>query len=101
MTADPVFADAQEMHRLHPDTFHAPAPDELAAIAPGDSVKVCTGDERFWVTVTDVTDTGLAGTVDNDLLFTDRHGLSYGDLIRFGRECVYDIVAGAVAKEAV
>ena len=91
------YVNAQEMHRQHPDTFAAPSAGELAAISPGDSVKVCTGDERFWVTVTRVDGGHIVGTVDNDLIFTAEHGLNYGDEIHVGAEHVYDIISSAAA----
>src|SRR4051812_13850485 len=94
------FVDAQEMHREHPTTFEVPPDTELAAIKAGDPVKVCTSDERFWVTVTEVAEHRIAGTVDNDLVFTDVHGLGYGDAISFTRENVYSIIAKATGKEA-
>ncbi|WP_435008061.1 hypothetical protein P12x_005330 [Tundrisphaera lichenicola] len=94
------FVDAQEMNRKHPTTFEVPSDAELAAIKAGDSVKVCTCDERFWVTVTEVSEHRIAGTVDNDLIFTDEHGLDYGDVVRFTRENVYSIIAKATGKEA-
>jgi hypothetical protein len=92
MTTTAEFTNAQEMHRLHADTFDAPTPAELAGIAPGDLVKVCVGGERFWVKVMEAAEGTLAGMVDNILLFSDQHGLSYGDPVTFGRECVYDLI---------
>ncbi len=86
------FINAQEMRQLHPATFGTPTATELAAIALGDSVKVCTGGERFWVTVAEATESTLTGTVDNELVCSDAHGLRYGDTISFPRECVYDII---------
>lgn len=89
------FINAQEMHQKYPHTFDAPSHEQLAAIGPGDSVKVCTGDERFWVRVLTATETTITGMVDNDLLFADEHGLDYGDEISFGREHVYDVMKAA------
>lgn len=86
------FVNAQEMHLLNPETFDVPSEAELAAIKPGDSVKVCTGGERFWVSVTVASESMIAGTVDNQLVYTDRHGLRIGDTIHFSRECVYDVM---------
>lgn len=93
----PQFVNAQQMHRDHPESFYVPSDAELASIAPGDSVKVCTGLERFRVTVTKATKTRLTGTVDNDLVCTDEHGLFYGDTLSFARENVYDIWKAEVA----
>lgn len=95
MTATAEFVNAQEMHRNHPLTFDAPTEAELAGIGPGDLVKVCVEGERFWVKVTEPTAEMFTGTVDNILLCTDRHGLSYQDAVTFGRECVYDLIKAA------
>jgi hypothetical protein len=84
------FVDAQEMHRLHPDTFEVPTLEELRGVKPGDHVKVSTGDERFWVLVTRVIGGIIEGTVDNDL-FMMAHGLRLGDTIRFRIENVYTL----------
>jgi hypothetical protein len=92
-----AFINAQEMHLRHPDTFDAPSYTELAAIRPGDSVKVCAGYERFWVTVTEATESALTGTVDNDLIYTNDHGLSYGDTISFPRGYAYAIMTESEA----
>ena len=94
------FTNAQEMHRLHPETFDAPSEADLAAIALGDSVKVATGGERFWVTVTDAGEAELTGTVVNDLVCTAEHGLRYRDVIRFPRECVYTVWPAAAREGA-
>jgi len=90
-----TFVNAQEMHQAYPATFDVPTAAELSAIKPGDSVKVCAADERFWVTVTAVNDSEIQGTVDNALVFTDDHGLGYGDAIAFRREHIYDVMAAA------
>ena len=49
-----------------------------------DSVKIARGKERFWVTLeSDSGDGMLRGHVNNILLGTEDHGLSYGDEIDF------------------
>lgn len=89
---DELFTDAQHMAKLYPATFEAPTAAELASIQPGSLVKVCAGEaERFWVKVTTRTGDQLAGTVNNDLLYTDRHGLTFGDSIAFEARHVYAV----------
>lgn len=90
------FVDAQEMHLLHPETFEVPTQEELDNIQPGDSVKVCVGKERFWVTVELIgTLVGMkdviGGIIDNDLVFTHEHGLKCGDKIKFEKKNIYSI----------
>lgn len=95
--AESPFVDAQEMHRLHPDTFEAPSLAELHAIAPGTAVKVCAQYERFWVLVetVDHDDDTIAGHIDNDLLCTAKHGFSNGNRVVFRRCHVYQIAPPA------
>lgn len=51
---------------------------------PGDHAKIKRCSERFWVKVEEMTlDGNYTGTVDNDMLCTDEHGLSYGDTVNF------------------
>ena len=85
------FVNAQEMARLHPDTFEAPSALELSQIREGDNVRVCVGSERFWVLVTHIDGTTVTGTVNNDLVFTGAHGLDYGDHIAFHLHNIYAI----------
>lgn len=85
------FTDAQLMRIENPDTFDAPCKEGLDAIKEGDSVKVCNEGERFWVTVTKIEDQKITGTVDNDLVRSEMHGLNYGDEISFEKRHIYSI----------
>lgn len=85
------FENAQELHKANPNSFQVPTQEELDGLTKGDTVKVNTCGERFWVIVTWVGGESVIGTVDNDLLFTDEHGLDYGDIITFTKENIYDI----------
>ena len=76
-----AFLDGDEMHDIYSRTFEVPSARRMAAILPGDSVKVCAAGERFWILVTSTAYCEIVGTVDNDLLCTDEHGLAYGDLV--------------------
>ena len=84
-----MFVDAQKMATEHPGTFAVPSPDALAALAPGDIVKVCAGDERFWVKLTTVDGDTLHGTVDS-MTFRN-HGLLLGDSVEFESRHIYSI----------
>jgi len=86
------YVDAQRMHRLHPATFQAPSANELSNIRVGDHVKICTGEERFWVELKVVTNEKLIGNVDNELVHTNIHGLVLGDTIQFERRHIFDIL---------
>jgi len=77
-----AFLDGDEMHDIYPRTFEIPSARRKAAIRPGDSVKVCAAGERFWLLVTSTAYCEIVGTVDNDLVRTEEHGLAYGDLVR-------------------
>lgn len=89
-------------------TFSIPEPSVRNGCEPGAVVKIgveftnpkgrrriyppCNG-ERFWVRVTAINPMGkrYRGEVDNDLLFTDAHGLRLGDLVTFGPEHVLEV----------
>lgn len=86
------FVNAQIMSGKHPDTFYAPTAEELAEVKEGWYVKVSVEGERFWVLVGDVKGDVVSGKVDNDLVYTDRHGLACGDRVRFKLENVYQIL---------
>ncbi len=102
--------DAWERHRAYPDTFHLPDPRSLARLRPGSFAKICAefdpapeavedvDAERFWTLVTAVAEIEGAplyrGRIDNDLLYTERHGLSYGDVVTFGPRHILDLDAG-------
>jgi hypothetical protein len=85
------FTDAQEMAALYPDTFAAPEKDDLDKIKPGDSVKVCSGRERFWVSVISIDGDKINGIIDNNLISIDEHGLSHKDVVCFEKRHVYQI----------
>lgn len=83
---------AVEMHRENPNTFEIPDTNEIETIRPGDNVKVCSGRERFWVEISRLGEEGeFFGTVNNDLIYTDEHGFSFGDEISLYAENIYDI----------
>lgn len=95
----PLLTDAQDMARKYPATFFVPSEADLAGIRPGFFVKVSpvatrkVPSERFWVEVIAISDSGMVGRIDNDLLFTHAHGLSRDDLIEFEQRHIYLITA--------
>ncbi len=88
----PVLVNAQEMMLLHPLTFEAPTMVELLTLKVGDSVKISCCNERFWVIVTNINFDEVQGTVDNNLIFSEDHGLDFGDLISFKLHNIYNIL---------
>lgn len=92
----PQLVNAVEKNRQHPDTFEIPSSDDLAELMQGDHIKVANRHdpvERFWVQVISVDHQlrQLDGTVDNDLLYTDNHGLTYNDEISLSFDNIYSI----------
>ena len=89
----PKLNDAHEMHRMHPDTFEVPGVQDILELKNNvlTHAKVSVGDERFWVKVITYRDDTFIGTVDNDLIMADKHGLNYGDTIEFGVKHVYGV----------
>jgi hypothetical protein len=92
------FANAQEMHKLYPDTFWAPSQEELDNVKVGDTVKVCAKVcaeqnrrtlERFWVKITKINGEILKGEVSNVLVDID---LKLDEEITFKKENIYDFI---------
>jgi hypothetical protein len=92
--------NAQEMGRKYPATFWAPDRRLLDTIRPGSLVVVATEGERFWAIVAEREGDRLVGIVDNHLIYTDEHGLRYGDRIEFFTRNVYDVDEIRAAKRA-
>jgi len=78
----PLFGNVQILNR-----FQQAEQDALAGtfmFIPGDHAKIRRGSERFWVKVEEMSlDGNYIGTINNDLLSTDEHGLSDGDTVKF------------------
>lgn len=102
----PAFKNAGTLSHLYPDQFEIPAQDRLDKVGPGSGVKICAVDptnanpietdgERFWVLVTERNGDYLVGRVENHLLATNEHGLSYGDRVEFSVENIYEIYEGS------
>ncbi len=89
--------------------------DELSDLSPGDIIKVSTAlkqddlevrlakwndpdfdltfiNESFWMIVKETRGQIILANVDNDLLFSDCHGMFYGDLVRVHIKCVRDVI---------
>jgi len=91
-------SSAQAMAKKHPGKFEVPDPKVLKALGPGDFVKIAAkvggkdnpAGERFWLIVESVKGSDIIGVVDNNLLWTDVHGVAHGDRVKFKRSNVYD-----------
>ena len=90
------WVDAQEMHRSHPATFHAPSAQQIREIEVGVAIKICNGEERFWTQVVSVKRKGkdpfrwlITAVVDNKLI--GEVDYDCGDLVQFEGRHVYDI----------
>lgn len=86
-TKSPTLIDAAAMAAQHPATFDRPTAVEIADLKTGGMAKVIAASqprkERFWVQVVRRDGDFFVGRVDNDLVFTASHGLTYNDLIEF------------------
>jgi len=94
--------DGAKRHAKCPDTFEIPDADTRIKCKLGDVVKIGVefkhdelpvNGERFWVRIVRTLPSMFEymGEVDNDLLFTDAHGLRLGDLVTFGPEHVLEV----------
>ena len=79
------------MNKQHPDTFFVPSKRELNNLKPLDTVKVACNGERFWTIITEIKKSYITVKVENDLLFTEEHGIKYGDIIRFKIDNIFSI----------
>jgi hypothetical protein len=83
-----------ERHLAHPDTFEIPSAEDCLDIQTGAHVKLMFEmrdgwGERMWVSVTDVGNRRLKGTLMNQPVGIPR--LAHGDTVTFGRDDVIDI----------
>jgi hypothetical protein len=83
-----MLVNAAQMALAHPKSFERPCRQALDLLACGDLAKVCSGDERFWVVITERNGDVLKGTVANMLVGDQPY--DYGDLIAFHMDNVYD-----------
>ena len=94
--------NAQKMAINHPTTFGAPDKKDLGNLMAGMHVKICANfkndndnwveAERFWVKIERIIKDEIEGIIDNDLVFTDRHGLRCYDSIKFRPDNIYQIL---------
>jgi hypothetical protein len=58
----------------------------------GSNVKIVRSSERFWVEVTAKSDDGMVtGTVNSALVFTEDHGLEFGDEVILHEREIVDV----------
>lgn len=65
-------------------------------LQPGDFVKIRREGERFWLIVQSIEGESITAVVNNNLVFTDKHGLQVGDVVKFDRADVLDIIPAPV-----
>lgn len=88
----PILVNAEEMSRAHPESFWIPR--ARSKVKKGDSVKVCSGGERFWTLVESFVDGVITATVDNHLICPENRSLKAGVRIQFGPCNVYQVMRG-------
>lgn len=90
--------NGEEMNAQHPRSFFIPSAEERAGLVPGDIVKLLflpdgddaeLGGERMWVEVTETTEVGWIGRLDNDPVVIE--GIRAGDPIAFAARHVISI----------
>ncbi|QIG60141.1 hypothetical protein [Dishui Lake large algae virus 1] len=79
--------DVSEKRAEHIDTGDIPSKDELDQLSPKDTVKISNGFEKFFVTVREVSDDIVIGTIDNHLV--GKYDYDYGDMVRFEKKNVF------------
>lgn len=89
--------DGVERNDDNPDTFYIPSVKDKETVNFGTLVKLgfetddCEecGGERMWVVVTQKTEGGFVGTLNNHPVFLD---LKFGDVVHFESKNIIDIV---------
>lgn len=77
------FLDVQQVAKMEQSDIEAPTEMDLRQVRVGNQIKVCVGRERFWVSIHQIAWPRFSGTVKNNLIHTEEHGLSYGDHVSF------------------
>jgi hypothetical protein len=90
-TINPPFylIDSLAMSKIHPTWWH-PSDEELRRLKKGDTVKIgLVADrepgEHFWAIIEEVDGDKLTVSVDNDLVFTAKHGVKDDDYLVIDR----------------
>lgn len=91
--------DAAKRHRENPRTFPIPSKEMISSVGRGNFVKIGAefpnhgnvNGERFWVRVTAITGSTFTGKVNNDLVYTQQHGLKLNDEISFESKHILDV----------
>ena len=87
----PELLDDVKQNGLNPTTFHIPSKEELEVLTIGSTVKVSAAGERFWATIEKISDDGIIGKIDNDLIRGHEHNLFFDDLIAFKLKNIINI----------
>jgi len=86
-----MFTNAQRLAKTLPGYLEPPSDKELAKVGPQSTVKICAGNDRFWVIVERVIDGRIEGYISTKPEATQDHGLSLYDRVRFKHEHIYQI----------
>lgn len=90
------FHMANDLASQFPGQIEAPSLEMLNELRVGMCVKIGVGEfgngsEAFWVELTDIGENSLSGVIVNQLVHTNTHGLSAGDVVNFDPACVFGI----------
>lgn len=100
---EPELINVEQRNFANPENFKIRPFEERTSVRPGQKVKVGVEfpqlpsgvhGERFWVHVSSKDKQGYVGAVDNELVFTDQHGLKLHDVIRFRADNIMEIWNG-------
>lgn len=91
--------DGVQRNAENPRAFQIPTTEQVLQVGRGNFVKVGAefpnhgrvNAERFWVRVTAIVGGRFKGKVNNDLVYTPLHGLSFNDEIEFESKHILDI----------
>jgi uncharacterized protein YegJ (DUF2314 family) len=91
-----TLTNGEEINKAHPDTFYMPPRKARENLPKDTSVKLIfdfddpdASPERMWVTITEKTEDGYVGVLDNEPYTTDT--IKYGDVVKFKPENIIQI----------
>ena len=81
------WVDAIQMNEKYPNDFYYPE-EEVSKLTEKKIVKICNGEERFWVQIESIDGDDIIGVVDNVLLSTK---YTSGSHVIFQKKNIYEI----------
>ena len=93
ITPQKPLLDVTAINKEQANTFKVPPENIINAIKPGDTVQLICANERILCRIKNK-DEWFVGEIDNRLVGTPLHGLSFGDRIQFSKNNILKVFPG-------